>query len=127
MTSKSVILEKGLWILYKHKTKNQTQGKARVIYLSDEMVALTRKLIEKVPAETPFFRNRRVSRLSMRSPRRMRWRVSCHSGSFSDGVMMAIERNDAALGWGVASASGIVAIVGAALVYVRSRVKDESR
>ncbi|TMH08847.1 MAG: hypothetical protein E6H58_14880 [Betaproteobacteria bacterium] len=53
--------------------------------------------------------------------------VLIYAGLIGIGLGLAIERNDAALGWGVASASGIVAIVGAALVYVRSRVKDESR
>ena len=53
--------------------------------------------------------------------------VLIYAGLIGIGLGLAIERNDAALGWGVASASGIIAIVGAALVYVRSRVKDESR
>ncbi len=50
-------LAEGLWILRKHKTKNQT-GKARIIYLSDAMVQLTQRLVAQVPPRTPLFRNR---------------------------------------------------------------------
>jgi len=53
--------------------------------------------------------------------------VLIYAGLIGIGLGLAIERNDAALGWGVASASGIVAIVGAAVVYVRSLVRDELR
>jgi len=59
VTSKNAMLDRGLWVIYKHKTKNQTQGKARVIYLSDAMVELTRRLLDHVPPETPLFRNRK--------------------------------------------------------------------
>jgi len=57
LTSEHVFLDAGVWVLQKHKTKAQTKGKPRVVYLSDELAALTRRLLEKVPPGTPLFRN----------------------------------------------------------------------
>lgn len=57
LTSEHVFLEQGVWVTYKHKTRSQSKGKPRVVYLSDAMVELTRRLMAKVPPGTPLFRN----------------------------------------------------------------------
>jgi integrase len=57
LTSENVFLEQGVWVTYKHKTRGQTKGKPRIVYLSEAMVQLTKKLLPTVPAGTPLFRN----------------------------------------------------------------------
>jgi integrase len=54
VTAENVNLEVGIWVLTAHKTFHKT-GKPRVIYLNEEMVALTRKLVGLYP-EGPLFR-----------------------------------------------------------------------
>jgi hypothetical protein len=49
-----VNLDLGIWVLTKHKTFHKT-GKPRIIYLNEEMVKLTRKLVAMYP-EGPLFR-----------------------------------------------------------------------
>ena len=49
-----------------------------------------------------------------------------YGGLLSVGLGLAVSRSDAALGWGVVTAGGIVAAVGAALVYVRSKMTEET-
>lgn len=57
VTAADVDLEKGLWVLKKHKTAKRT-GKPRVIYLPAEGVELTRGLVAKRP-DGPLFLNLR--------------------------------------------------------------------
>jgi len=53
--------------------------------------------------------------------------VLIYAGLIGIGLGLSIAPNDAGLGWGVASVSGILAAIGVALVYVRSRVDGERR
>lgn len=57
ITSRQVSIDNGVLIFLKHKTRNQTGGKPRVIYLSNGMVELLKRLLERVPEGTPLFRN----------------------------------------------------------------------
>ncbi len=54
VTAADVNLELGVWVLTKHKTFHKT-GKPHIIYLNEEMLALTRKLVALYP-EGPLFR-----------------------------------------------------------------------
>lgn len=54
VTAKDVNLELGVWVLQEHKTAHKT-GKPRVVYLTQAMVDLTRRLAEMHP-EGPLFR-----------------------------------------------------------------------
>ena len=55
--AEDVDLERGCWVLKKHKTVKKT-GKPRIIYLSPEALDLTKKLMEKRPTG-PLFLNTR--------------------------------------------------------------------
>ncbi|MFO0931044.1 MAG: tyrosine-type recombinase/integrase [Gemmataceae bacterium] len=55
VTAEHVELRSGAWILDEHKTEHAT-GLPRVVILTPEMVALTKRLMEKHPAG-PLFRN----------------------------------------------------------------------
>jgi integrase len=57
VTAADVNLELGVWVLKAHKTGKKT-GKPRVVYLTEAMVALTRKLMAKNPTG-PLFLNYR--------------------------------------------------------------------
>jgi integrase len=57
VTSLQVDLEAGIWSFEEHKTAGKT-GQSRVVILTLAMVDLTRKLMAKVPAQTPLFRKR---------------------------------------------------------------------
>jgi len=57
ITAADVDLERGVWILDKHKTWKHT-GKPRIIYLNDAMQQLSRSLCEKFPSGA-LFRNSR--------------------------------------------------------------------
>lgn len=57
VTAADVNLDLGVWVLTKHKTFHKT-GKPRVIYLTKDMVELTRRLMEAHP-EGPLFRTPR--------------------------------------------------------------------
>ncbi len=65
-------VQDGAWVLEQHKTKGKT-GKARVIYLNEEMVALTKRLAERNP-EGPLFRNHRGDRPWTRNAIRCRFK-----------------------------------------------------
>jgi integrase len=56
VTAADVSLQHGVWILPEHKTAKKT-GKPRVVYLTPEMVDLTRRLV-RTNAGGPIFRNR---------------------------------------------------------------------
>src|SRR5262249_3738455 len=56
VTAEHVDLKNGLWILEEHKTEHAT-GEPRVVILTPEMVALTRRLVQEYP-EGPLFRDR---------------------------------------------------------------------
>jgi len=55
VTAEHVDLRNGLWVLDEHKTEHST-GEPRVVILTPEMVALTRRLMDEHP-EGPLFRN----------------------------------------------------------------------
>jgi len=65
VTAAAVNLELGAWVLAEHKTRKKT-GKPRVIYLSPEMLALTRRLMAAFP-EGPLFRGPRVKKPNTRN------------------------------------------------------------
>lgn len=49
-----------------------------------------------------------------------------YGGLLGAGLGLAVQRTDEMLGWGFVMLGGAVAVVGAALVAVRSRVKDDA-
>ena len=55
VTAADVDLEKGTWTLAKWKNARKQKGKKRVVFLSEDMKALTKRLAEKHPAG-PLFR-----------------------------------------------------------------------
>jgi integrase len=55
VAAEHVDLRNGLWVLDEHKTERAT-GRPRVVILTPEMLALTRRLVEKRPSG-PLFRN----------------------------------------------------------------------
>ena len=57
VTAADVDLEEGTWTLSRWKNTKKQKGKKRVIYLTEDMLQLTRRLVLKVP-EGPLFRNR---------------------------------------------------------------------
>jgi integrase/recombinase XerD len=60
VTAENVNLELGVWAFSKHKTAEKT-GKPRIIYLTEPMVELTRRLMREHP-EGPLFRGPRGGR-----------------------------------------------------------------
>jgi hypothetical protein len=42
------------------------------------------------------------------------------------GVGMAVQRSDATLGWGITAAGMVLVTLGAVLIWLRSRAKDEA-
>ena len=48
-----------------------------------------------------------------------------YGGLLGVGLGLSVQRTDDALGWALAIAGGLVAAVGAGLIVVRSRMKDE--
>lgn len=71
VTAADVDLAVGTWIFGEHKTRKKTR-KARVVYLTDEMVEMSRRLIEKHP-EGPIFRARNLDRPFTRHNVRLRF------------------------------------------------------
>jgi integrase len=69
LTSENLALAQGVWIFTKHKTRNQTGGKPRVIYLSDPLMELSKKLVASVPPGTPLFRNSKGVRWTLNAVR----------------------------------------------------------
>lgn len=59
VTASDVHLDKGIWILHKHKTGKHT-GKPRVIYLNDEMMKLSTELVAEHPTGPLFTTMKRV-------------------------------------------------------------------
>lgn len=59
VTASDVYLDKGIWILHKHKTGKHT-GKPRVIYLNDEMMKLSTELVAEHPTGPLFTTMKRV-------------------------------------------------------------------
>ena len=47
-----------------------------------------------------------------------------YGGLISIAIGVATERNDMSAGWVLMSGGGIVSVVGAVLIYVRSRMKE---
>ncbi len=72
LTAANVNLELGTWFFREHKTAKRT-GKPRVIYLTDAMVELSRRLVEQYP-EGPLFRGPRSKRGYSRNGVRCRFR-----------------------------------------------------
>ena len=55
VTAEHVNLDLGVWVLSEHKTESKTQ-EARVVILTPDMLALTKRLMQRYP-EGPLFRN----------------------------------------------------------------------
>jgi integrase len=72
VTAANVNLELGVWVFDQHKTEKQTK-KSRVIYLTPEMVELSRELMQKQP-EGPLFRGPRRNSPYSRNAIRTRFR-----------------------------------------------------
>jgi hypothetical protein len=47
-----------------------------------------------------------------------------YGGLLGIGLGLSVQRSDEMLGWGFVAFGAVVAVVGAVLVFVRSRVKD---
>lgn len=83
VTAAEVDFSRGIWVLSKHKTASKT-GKRRVIVLTDTMIALTRRLMERYPEGTLFRNengeawNRNAIRLRMQ---RLRKKLSLPEGT----------------------------------------------
>ena len=52
--------------------------------------------------------------------------VLIYGGLLFVGLGLSVQRSSAGLGFGLAFGGGVVAAVGFALIYVRSRIKDSS-
>jgi hypothetical protein len=52
--------------------------------------------------------------------------IFLYGGLLGVGLGLSISRSDAALGWSVVTGGAITAVIGAVLVYVRSRVNEET-
>ena len=50
--------------------------------------------------------------------------VLVYGGLIGVGLGLSVQRSDVVLGYGVAIVGGVVAVVGFALIYVRSRMKE---
>jgi integrase len=72
VTAANVRLDLGVWIFEKHKTAGKT-GKPRVIYLSPEMLELSRRLVAERP-EGPLFPSRKLNRPFSKNAIRCRFR-----------------------------------------------------
>ncbi len=72
VTAENVDLERGLWVFPEHKTKKRT-GRARVVYLTPAMVALSKRLVEEHPSG-PLFRGPRNGEAFTRNGIRCRFR-----------------------------------------------------
>lgn len=53
--------------------------------------------------------------------------ILIYGGLLSVGLGLAVQRTDAALGWGIVTAGGVTAAVGAVLIFVRSRMKSPGK
>lgn len=72
VTAANVNLELGVWVIDKHKSSEKT-GKPRVVYLTPEMVELSRRLIVERP-EGPLFPSRKLGRPFSKNAIRCRFR-----------------------------------------------------
>lgn len=72
LTAANVNLDLGVWIFEKHKSAART-GKPRIVYLTPEMVAMSRRLIGEHP-EGPLFPSRKLGRAFTRNAIRCRFR-----------------------------------------------------
>ena len=72
VTAADVNLELGLWVIDRHKTARKTQ-KPRVIYLTPEMVEMSRRLVAERP-EGPLFPSRKLNRPFSKDAIRIRFR-----------------------------------------------------
>ncbi len=72
VTAANVNLDLGVWVFETHKTAKKT-GKPRVIYLTPEMVEMSRELMAANP-EGPLFRGPRLNRPISRNAVRIRFR-----------------------------------------------------
>ncbi|MBA4067166.1 MAG: site-specific integrase [Isosphaera sp.] len=72
VTAGEVNLDLGVWVLEAHKTAKRT-GKPRVVYLSPEMVELSRRLAAERP-EGPLFPSRKLGRPFSKNAIRIRFR-----------------------------------------------------
>jgi hypothetical protein len=50
-----------------------------------------------------------------------------YGGLLSVGLGVSVGRSDDIVGWSIAGVGTVAAVIGAVLVYVRSRMKDDSR
>jgi len=53
--------------------------------------------------------------------------ILIYAGLLSVGLGLAVQRGDAALGWGIVVFGGVAAAVGAVLIFVRARMKSEAQ
>lgn len=51
--------------------------------------------------------------------------ILIYGGLLGVGLGLSVQRTDDALGWGIVSGGAAAALLGVALIYVRSRMKDE--
>jgi integrase len=72
VTAADVNLELGVWVLHKHKAATRT-GKPRVVYLTPEMVELSRRLVAERPTG-PLFPSRKLGRPFTENAIRCRFR-----------------------------------------------------
>ena len=49
-----------------------------------------------------------------------------YGGLIGSALGLSIQRSDPSLGWSFVSVGGIVAVLGAVLIFVRSRMKDKA-
>lgn len=53
--------------------------------------------------------------------------ILIYGGLLSVGLGLAVQRTDAALGWGIVGVGGVTAVIGALLIVVRSRMKTDPK
>ncbi len=52
--------------------------------------------------------------------------VAVYLGMVLIGLGLAVQRNDAALGWGIAVTGSVLTAIGIVLIWLRSRTKEET-
>jgi len=63
----------------------------------------------------------------MSNPKRIEkwvW-ILIYAGLFVGGLGLAVQRSDAAMGWGIASIGGALIVAGALLIWLRSRINAD--
>ena len=52
--------------------------------------------------------------------------VAVYLGMLLFGLGLAVQRNDAALGWGIAVTGSVLTAIGIVLIWLRSRMKEDT-